>query len=137
MNPQSTPNSLEVFQLKTLSSSLAFLCSAQHIHTSLRHGRLYLSLQQHAIQEEVLIHEASNTVLYHFVPTFTYCTQTVLHRHSRYVALSARTIPRVYKRVRKDASLYIFIYTISVSGTRKEEILMWRAASCSLEQFNL
>jgi hypothetical protein len=42
INPQSTPNPFEVFQLKTLVSSLAFSCSAEHIPTSLRHGRLYL-----------------------------------------------------------------------------------------------
>jgi hypothetical protein len=42
MNPQSTPKSLEVFKLKTLSSSLVFSCSTEHIPTSLRHGRLYL-----------------------------------------------------------------------------------------------
>jgi len=49
----------------------------------------------------VLIHEALNTVLYHFLPTFTYSTQIVLHRHSRYAASSVRTIPRLYKRVMK------------------------------------
>jgi len=100
MNLQSTPNSLEVFHLKTLSSSLAFSCSAEHIPTSLRHGRLYLITPATRYSGRSV-----NSWSFKYralpLPTFAYRTQTDLHRHSRYAASSVRTIPRLYKRVRK------------------------------------
>jgi hypothetical protein len=124
MNPQSTPNSLEVFQLKTLPSRLAFSCSAEHIPTSLRHGRLYLITPATPYSGRSV---NSWSFKYRPLPPPSYVH--IMHSNCSSQTLSVRCFecedhPTHLQKSKEGRSLYILIFMISVSGTRTEEIVI-------------